>query len=400
MSGRNWSTTIIRLIFMIPIKVLHIITKLEFGGAQGNTLYTVGHLDKDLFDAKLAAGPGGILDSKVPPGSIIYARHLTRRINPVNDFLALFELRGIIRAEKPAIVHTHSSKAGILGRLAALLAGARVIVHTFHGFGFHERQSILKKRFYIFLEKFCALFTDAMIFVSNANMAYARRYGIGSEARYSLIRSGVPLKNYPAGINRAVKRRELGVPEDAVLVVNLGNFKPQKNPGDFIAAAGRLTGAHKDAVFMLVGGGESLEAARAAARNAGLERRLIFPGWRQDSADILAAADIFTLTSLWEGLPRSLVEAIKTGLPSVCYKTDGVTDILLDGVNGYVTEQGDLDTFCLRLGELIAKPQLRAKMSAKAAGADLSEFDIDHMVRQQEALYAKLLKDSASQIAA
>ena len=374
------------------IKILHIITKLEFGGAQGNTIYTVSHLDSNLFCAKLVAGPGGILDEKATPGSVIYAPRLTRAISPVNDFLALFELRKIIRKENPAIVHTHSSKAGILGRLAALLAGTPVIVHTFHGFGFHERQTAIKKHLFIFLEKICALFTDSLIFVSNANMDYARSCNLGGAAKYSLIRSGIPLKNYPSHADPAAKRRELGVPEDAILIVSLGNLKPQKNPGDFISAAQRLSKTHENTVFMLVGGGEGLEAARTGAKDAGLEKRLLLPGWREDSAEILAAADIFTLTSLWEGLPRSLVEAIKTGLPSVCYRTDGVTDLLYDGANGYVVEQGNLDTLCLRLKELVEHPALRAKMAAKAAGADLSEFDIDYMVRQQEALYTELLK--------
>lgn len=374
------------------IKVLHIITRLEFGGAQCNTIYTAAHLDKKIFDAKLIAGRGGALDEKVPAGAITYAARLIRRISPVNDFLAVLELRDMIRAEAPLIVHTHSSKAGILGRLAARLAGVPVIVHTFHGFGFHERQLPLLKRFYIILEKLCALFSDALIFVSSANMDYARDYNLCAGGQCSLIRSGIPLKDYPAVSDRAAKRRELGVPEDAIFTVNLGNFKPQKNPGHFIAAAKRLAGSHPDTVFMLVGGGENLEAARREASEAGLERRLFFPGWRDDSAAILAAADIFALTSLWEGLPRSLVEAIKTGLPSVCYKTDGVADILYDGKNGYAVEPGDLDTFCLRLKELIEKPALRAEMAARAAATDLSEFDIDNMVRSQEALYMGLLK--------
>jgi glycosyltransferase involved in cell wall biosynthesis len=380
----------------MPIKVLHIITRLEFGGAQSNTLYTRAHLNKDLFDAKLAAGPGGMLDAKVPPGSVIYVPGLVRSIRPINDFLVIFALRSIIRKERPLIVHTHSSKAGITGRLAALLAGAPVIIHTFHGFGFHERQDPLKKRFFILLEKFCALFSDALIFVSQANMDYARSFAIGDKNKHVLIRSGIPLKNYPAftrtGAEAGAKRRELGIPDDAVLIVSLGNLKPQKNPGHFIAAAGRLADAHQNAVFMLVGGGEDLEDARRLAKEAGLERRLLFPGWREDSAEILAAADIFALTSLWEGLPKSLVEAVRTGLPSVCYATDGVADILRDGRNGYAVKPGDIDTFCLRLKELIKDPALRAKLASGASATDLSEFDIDLMVRRQESLYLELLK--------
>jgi glycosyltransferase involved in cell wall biosynthesis len=376
----------------MQIKVLHIITKLEFGGAQGNTIYTVAHLDKNLFDAKLAAGPGGILDGKVPAAAMIYAPRLARAINPVNDFLAFLDLLSIIRKEKPDIAHTHSSKAGILGRLAARLAGVPIIVHTFHGFGFHERQNALKKYFFICLEKLCGLFSDSLIFVSGANMDYARKYDLGAESKYALIRSGIPLKDYPAPVDRAAKRRELGVPENSVLVVSLGNLKPQKNPAHFFAAARRLAGTHKNAVFIFVGGGEDLETMRGMAKSADLEQRLFFTGWREDSAAILAAADIFALTSLWEGLPRSLVEAIKSGLPSVCYKTDGVADLLYDGTNGYLVEPGDIDTFCLRLKDLIEDPALRGKMASEAAAADLSDFDIDYMVRQQEALYVRLLK--------
>ncbi|MFA7009532.1 MAG: glycosyltransferase, partial [Elusimicrobiales bacterium] len=241
------------------IKVLHIITKLEFGGAQGNTLHTVSHLDKNIFETRLAAGPGGMLEDKVPPGSLLTVPHLARPINPLRDLRALFELLGIIRDERPVIVHTHSSKAGILGRLAALLAGTPVIIHTFHGFGFHERQAAPARRFFVLLERFCALFTDSLVFVSSANLDYARDYDLCGTDKCSLIRSGIPLGNYPSRADRAAKRRELGVPQEAVLIVSLGNFKPQKNPADFITAAMRLAGAHKDAVFMLVGGGEGLE---------------------------------------------------------------------------------------------------------------------------------------------
>ena len=380
----------------MPVKVLHIITKLEFGGAQSNTLYTVSHLDKALFDVKLAAGPGGLLDGKAPGDRVAFVPRLVRSISPINDILAVLSLRKLITAERPSIVHTHSSKAGITGRIAAFLAGTPVIVHTFHGFGFHERQAQLKKRLFILLERLCALISDALVFVSRANMEYASRCAIGGPGERVLIRSGIPLTRYPAFPRRdpkaAAKRRELGVPEDAVLVVSIGNLKPQKNTGDFMAAAGRLSKAGKSSVFMLIGGGEQLDEARSAAERAGLRKRLLLPGWREDSAEILASADIFALTSLWEGLPKSLVEALRSGLPSVCYRTDGVTDILRDGVNGYAVAPGDLDAFCGRLGELINDPAAREAMSAGASATDLSEFDIDLMVRKQENLYLELLK--------
>ncbi|MBI4803122.1 MAG: glycosyltransferase family 4 protein [Elusimicrobia bacterium] len=378
----------------MPCKVLHIITKLEFGGAQANTLYTAANLDKSRFEAKVVSGPGGILLNEVPRDFMICAGRLGREINPLKDLAALAELFRIIKKEKPEIVHTHSSKAGILGRLAARLAGAPVIVHTFHGFGFHERQNFFKKALFIFLERLCAGFCDALIFVSRANMEYARSRALGGEKKYRLIRSGIALKNYPAAIDRAAKRKELGVSANAVLVASLGNLKPQKNPAHFITAAQRILAEFKDTVFIFVGGGDKLEETRAEIKLLGLEKLCLFPGWRRDCAEILAAADIFMLTSLWEGLPRSLVEAMKTGLPPVCYRTDGVADLISDGENGFAVEPGDIQTLIARLRLLISDPALRSKIAARAAGwPSLGEFDIDRMVRDQEELYLELLKE-------
>ena len=373
------------------IKVAHIITRLDFGGAQANTLYTASALDRRRFDAFIIAGPGGILENRAEPGRLIEARRLAREINPFKDLAAFFELKALLRGAGPLVAHTHSSKAGILGRLAAAAAGVPVLVHTFHGFGFHPRQNFLKRSLFVLLEKYCARFTDALVFVSKSNMETARAAGIGSPEKYRLIRSGVRLAGYPAAVDRAAKRAELGLSAGDTVVLSIGNAKPQKNPRHFLEAAARLSALHPSARFVFAGGGEELEALRAAARDRGLEKTCLFTGWREDSAELLAVSDVFVLTSLWEGLPRSLVEAFKTGLPAVCYRTDGVTDILKDGVNGFSAEPGDLDAFCAALSGLLGDAELRARLAAGAAATDLREFDIDYMVRQQEDLYAELL---------
>lgn len=378
------------------VKVAHIITRLDFGGAQANTLYTVSALDRARFDAVIVAGPGGILEDRAEPGRLIEAGSLVREIAPFKDLAALFQLRAILRRLAPAIVHTHSSKAGILGRLAAAAAGVPVLVHTFHGFGFHPRQSFLKRSLFVNLEKLCARFTDALVFVSRSNMETARAAGIGSPEKYRLIRSGVKLSGYPAAADRAAKRAELGLSAADTVVLSIGNAKPQKNPGHFLEAAARLSARHPAARFVFAGGGEELGNLRAGARARGLEKTCLFTGWRKDSAELLAASDVFVLTSLWEGLPRSLVEAFRSGLPAVCYRADGVTDILRDGVNGFSAEPGDLDAFCAALSGLLGDPALRARLAAGAAATDLREFDIDFMVRQQEALYEELLERKGS----
>ncbi len=373
-------------------KVAHIITRLDFGGAQANTLYTAGRLDRDRFDACIISGPGGMLAADNKTVRLVTAGRLARDISPFKDLAALFELRRLLRAEAPGVVHTHSSKAGILGRLAAAAAGVPVIIHTFHGFGFHPGQNFIKRNFFILLEKFCALFSGALVFVSRANMETARAAGIGSPAKYRLIRSGIALAGYPAKIDRDAARAEFGLGPRDLVVLSIGNAKPQKNPVHFLEAAARVTAVRKEARFVFVGGGEALAALRAEAETRGLGDKCLFTGWREDSARLLAMADIFALTSLWEGLPRSLVEALRTGLPAVCYRTDGVTDILKDGVNGFCIEQGDVDAFCAALLRLAAEPALRGRLAAGASATDLAEFDIDLMVKQQEELYSELLK--------
>jgi len=142
------------------IKVVHIITKLELGGAQGNTLYTVANLDKNRFDAVLVAGRGGILDKEAGKMRSRFARNLVRQISPISDLKAYFEIKKILREEAPDIVHTHSSKAGIIGRWAAHTAGVPVVIHTFHGFGFNDFQNIMVRGIYVFLEKLTAKITE------------------------------------------------------------------------------------------------------------------------------------------------------------------------------------------------------------------------------------------------
>ncbi|HNT97676.1 MAG TPA: glycosyltransferase family 4 protein [Elusimicrobiales bacterium] len=376
---------------MAFIRVLHVITRLDLGGAQANTLYTVKHLDKERFSPFLTCGLGGELQKDAPDGITLPLRHLVREIRPLEDLRAFFELRRTIKRLKPDIVHTHSSKAGVLGRLAAFFSDVPAVVHTFHGFGFNDRQPAPVRLFYVLLEKFCARLSDALLFVSSANMAEAEARGIGDKARYALVRSGIKLSEYPAPDRRIELRTELGIPYGAPMVVSIGNLKPQKNPGDFFIAARLAAERHPDAVFVFVGGGEMSAADWRLAEHPSLKNRLFLPGWRRDSAEILAAADIFAMTSLWEGLPRSLVEALATGLPAVCYDADGVRDILRDGVNGFLVRRGDTAAMSDRLSRLIQDRELRRRLSDGARATDLSEFDIDAMVRAQERLYTALL---------
>jgi glycosyltransferase involved in cell wall biosynthesis len=379
----------------VRIKVAHVVTRLDFGGAQQNTLATVRGLDPARFDALLICGEGGYLDAEVKADRAVRTRFLdslVREVSPARDFLAFLELWSVFQAERPDVVHTHSSKAGILGRLAAALAGVPVVIHTYHGFGFHDRQSAPLKALYVALERLCARFTTRLVFVSRANAAYAERHGLGRAEGATVIRSGVRLADFPAEVDAAKLKMSAGIGMHKKVVVCVGNLKPQKNAADFVAAAAKAAAAVPEARFVYLGDGPQRRALEAKAFALGLEGKLLFLGWRRDGAQWLAASDVFALTSLWEGLPRALVEALRTGLPSVCYATDGVVDVLRDGENGYLIPPGDVDAFAGRLVQLLTDDALRRRLGAAAAGSIGPEFDLDGMVRAQEALYGACLE--------
>jgi glycosyltransferase involved in cell wall biosynthesis len=314
---------------------------------------------------------------------------MVREISPGRDLLAFLELRRLFLKEKPAVVHTHSSKAGILGRLAAWVAGVPVIVHTFHGFGFHEGQSWLKKWFYVLAERLTGALATALVFVSRENEFYAKGYGLGKPESYVLIRSGVKLGDFPAHCDVAEKKKSLGLKPETRLVLSVGNFKPQKNPEDFLAAAKIVAQSQPDAAFVFVGDGPLRGEIEAGVGE--LKPRFLLPGWRRDVPELMAASDMFVLTSLWEGLPRALVEAMKSGVVPVCYATDGVKDLIRSGENGILVPQRDAAALAQRVKDLLKDDALRKKMGAAAAASIGPEFDIDGMVRQQEELYLRLL---------
>ncbi|MEK7858912.1 MAG: glycosyltransferase family 4 protein [Elusimicrobiota bacterium] len=383
------------------VKVAHVITRLDLGGAQQNTLYTCRNLDAERFDVLLIHGEGGLLDSdlaSLPEGRPRLRRlsDLVHPLRPFQDLLAFLQLLNLFLSERPDVVHTHSSKAGILGRLAAWAAGVPVIIHTYHGFGFNDYQSAWTKGLYVLAERLSCRAASALVFVSKANWEYAARHRLGDEKRYRLLRSGIKLSDYPAkGVDVQKKKASLGLRMHKPLVLSIGNLKPQKNPGDFIAMAQAVNGRYPDAEFMFVGDGPLRRRLEFQILSSELHGKVLLPGWRRDTAELLACADVFVLTSLWEGLPRALVEAMRSGLPVVCYATDGVRDLVKDGVNGFMLEQGDVLGLARRVGELLGDEPLRQRIGKAAAASIGPEFDIDLMVDTQQRLYRELLEEHA-----
>ncbi|MFI5390581.1 MAG: glycosyltransferase family 4 protein [Bacteriovoracales bacterium] len=381
-----------------PVKVVHLITLLELGGAQGNTIHTVRNLNEEKFDTYLWAGRGAYWDHEVEKdlgrkGKLLFLKSLVRDINPFLDVIALLSLWWRLKKIQPLILHTHSSKAGILGRIAGNLAGVPIIIHTFHGFGFNDQQKPWTKWLFILLERLTAKVSTKLLFVSVANMTQAKELKIGRPEQYALIRSGVALQSIrkrAGAVSMTDLKKKLMIPPDANLITTIGAFKPQKNLLDFIQVAQSISKKSSETHFLIIGDGEMRVVIEKLIAELNLETKVHLLGWREDIPELLTVSNVFVLTSLWEGLPRALIESLSIGIPSVCYDTDGVRDILSKG-GGEIIPRGDMASMVSSIIELLNNKTLWNKLSQEAKNIIGQDFDIEEMVHQQENLYLSLL---------
>jgi glycosyltransferase involved in cell wall biosynthesis len=375
-------------------RICHIITKLELGGAQQNTLFTVAHLDPSRFRPILVAGEPGLLDGEARALAQVEFHQvpsLVRAIRPWSDLRALVALTCLLRRLQPAIVHTHSSKAGILGRLAAWLAGVPIIVHSIHGFGFACYQSAAVRRALVALECLAAKVTTRLFAVSEANRRLGVALGLFPEDRCVVIRSGVDLAAIRrTAVDTTAKKRELGLEPGRPVVGMVAPMKPQKAPLDFVRVAAQVAARKPDTQFLFVGDGELRGAVEAEIARFGLAQSVRLAGWRRDVPAIMRCLDVFVLTSRWEGLPRVYLEALASGVPVVGTRVDGAAEVVRDGVNGYLVAPGDVPGLADRVLWLLANPAAAADMGRRGESLP-QEFDIHHMVRRQEEEYTHLL---------
>jgi glycosyltransferase involved in cell wall biosynthesis len=377
--------------------VVHIITLLEWGGAQENTLYTVRELDPARFERVLLSGSGGMLDpdaERIPGCRFRRVNSLVREIRPLSDIRALASLTATLREEKrradgaPLVVHTHSSKAGILGRGAARAAGADIVIHSLHGFGFHDGQPPAVRKFFVGLERAASRWTDMFVAVSEENIRLGVKEGIFTRDRCRLIRSGFDTGRFASG-SREEGRRLLRLPGDVPVVGTVAVFKHQKAPLDFVEVARRVAKEVPNARFVMVGDGELRPEVEHALANASLIDRFCLMGWRGEIPDILRAFDVFLLTSRWEGLPKVVPQALISGVPVVATAVDGTREIVDDGKDGFLCFPGDVEDMADRVVSVINGAS-RLDPSYKRERL-LAEFNQAEMVRAQERLYEELL---------
>ncbi len=379
-----------------PARVLHVITRMIVGGAQENTLLSCALMDPNRFTSEILSGPEtgaeGELHSECARRGVEVAVEpaLVRRVAPLLDTIVLARLVRFIRAGRFDIVHTHSSKAGILGRLAARLARTPIVVHTIHGWGFHRRQRPGEFNAYVQLERWCAPLCDALVVVGRADRDEGLALGIGRPAQYHLIRSGIEVEAYRnVKTTRAEARTRLGVPLDAFVVGSVGRLSEQKAPLDLLAAFEPIFAKFPNAHLVIVGDGPLRPRVERRIGELGMGGRVHLTGLRHDVPDLLRAFDVLALASRWEGLPRVFPQAMAAGLPIVATRVAGAADAVEHGINGFLVDGGDLPAFSNFLRELAGDEECGRRMGSRSASR-LDEFSATRMVEKLTQLYSDL----------
>jgi len=383
---------------MPRINLLYVITKLELGGAQKQLLSLINDLDKKKYNVFLFTAKDGLLiqEASSIAGVILEkSKFLERLINPLKDVLALVEIYCFIKKNRIQIVHTHSSKAGILGRLAAKIAKTPIIIHTVHGWSFNNYQPASIRNLYVLLEKICATFTNKIIVVSRFDKDEGLKNLIGRNNQYVLIRYGLDARGFKDTRKRNEARKSLGLSDADLVVGMVACFKPQKAPLDFIELASLIKRDFPDTKFVLVGDGGLRKKVDTRIKQLNLEGQVILTGWHNDIPLILSGLDVFVLTSLWEGLPIVVLEAMAAGVALVATDTGGIGEVVINGETGYLVAPHDILSMQNRLGELLSSSQKRdefVRLAREAIGTE--EFLLSSMFKNTAEIYSDLLEES------
>lgn len=378
---------------MPRVNLLYVVTKLELGGAQKQLLHLIRRLDQEKYRIFLFTAQEGELipEAQALKGlELKRSRFLERPLNPLNDALALIELCSFIKNNAIQIIHTHSSKAGILGRIAGALTRIPLLIHTVHGWSFNDYQPFLFHRLYLWLERFCAKFTHKIIVVSEFDRAKGLKNSIGHQGQYCLIRYGLEMQNFQLPQSGSV-RKELGISSASRVVGMVACFKPQKAPLDFIALAAGVNKKFPGTKFVLVGDGGLRKKIERRIRQLGLALDVVLTGWRADIPAILDGLDVLVLTSLWEGLPIVILEAMAAGVSIVATDTGGIREVVEDGRGGYLVKPHDIRGLQTRVEELLADANKREAFTRYASGViNRQDFSLERMTANTDRLYFNL----------
>jgi glycosyltransferase involved in cell wall biosynthesis len=383
------------------MRVTHVITRLVVGGAQENTLTSLlGLRQVPAVEVALISGPTvgseGSLEPAVRRAGIPFelVPELVRPVHPLKDLIALHKLTRILRRQRPDIVHTHSGKAGVLGRLAAHRAGVPVILHHIHGPSFGPFQGALANGIFRLAERHAARVTTH--FACSAE-AMTRRYlaaGIGHPGQFTRIFSGFNLEPFLQSRSDSGLRAELGLPPDAFVIGKLARLAPLKGHDDLLEALRRLLPDCPQARLLIVGGGARRPQIETQAAQMGLRSQIVFAGLvpPEAVAKYVGVMDCLAHLSRREALSRALPQALAAGKPVVAYDFDGADEVCLDGQTGFLIRTGAVEEAAARLLQLANDPQLRHTLGQRGQEYVRVQFSAETLVERLVRLYRQLLE--------
>ncbi len=382
------------------MRVVHIITRLILGGAQENTILTCEGLHRLGVAVTLLSGPtigreGSLVERARAGGyEFVEVPELVRAVRPIRDWRALRRLTDWLRSRSPDVVHTHSSKAGILGRFAAARAGVPAIVHTIHGMSFNRTQAAPVRAFYAALERRAARRTHVLIGVADAMLRQALEAGVGDADRTRTVYSGIEVERYvDAPEARRTCRAEWGASDRDVVVGTVARLFRNKGYEQLLDAMQRVAQQDPNVRFVWVGDGAQRPRYEAELDRRGLRQRTRLTGLvpPERIPALMSGFDLLAHPSQWEGLPRAAVQALLMRVPVVAFDIDGTPEVVLDGQTGRLVPLGDLDGFAKAILQLAADPPLRAGMGNAGRALCLERFDHRKMVDDLYRIYRDAL---------
>jgi len=381
------------------MRVTHVITRLVVGGAQENTIASVlGLRKKKGVEVTLVSGPttgpeGSLehLCAKVP-ALLTIVPELVRPIHPWFDFVALRRLTELFRQYAPEIVHTHSGKAGILGRLAASRSGVPTIIHTIHGPSFGPFQGSISNILFRSAEAYVARVTTHFVVVGEAMRRQYLAAGIGRADQYSKIFSGFSLEPFAEAKNDLRLRASLGLKPEDIIVGKIARLFKLKGHEDLFAVAPALIRECPHLKFLLVGDGPSRKHFETQTRSLGLENKFVFTGLvsPEEIPKYVGIMDVLVHLSLREGLPRALPQALAAARPVIAYDCDGANEVCIEHETGFLLHPGDLKGLTERLLRLANNPALRVRLGVYGQRFVQERFGVDRMIQDLQELYLRL----------
>ncbi len=394
---------------MKKIKTFHIITRLDKGGSADSTLLTTLLLDHNKYEVFLAHGltlesDMSSEESNAVEQSLDLARSkgvklltipsLVRRISIINDIRALYNIYRILKRIRPHIVHTHTSKAGALGRLAAYLARTPIIVHTPHGHVFNDYYGPFMTMLFVLAERNLSFVTDKIIAITEQEREEHLAVGVSSKEKYAIIHSGVALDwLMNASFEIDSGKRKFGIPQDCNVVGVVGRLVPIKGHKYLVTAAKKIIEKSRNTVFVFVGDGHLQSELEEQAESIGIRNNIIFTGWRKNVPEIICLFDMLVLPSLNEGMGRVLIEGMALGKPIVASNVGGIINIVKNGENGILLPPKDPNALEDAILQLINNRDLAEKMGKKGRAMVLPEFSSSFMAKRTDDLYQSLLNN-------